>query len=123
MTKDPRGNTLGRGTEITLFLKEDAHEYANSNKLEEIIKRHSEFITFPIYLHKKVTKTSEKSEEVADEDDEEDEEDSEEDSKNDSDGLEIEEEEEEKPKSEESKTEKVGCVIHIVFFCTYRKMS
>jgi HSP90 family molecular chaperone len=55
VAKDPRGNTLGRGTEITLILKEDAQDLLNQEKLEEIISHHSEFITFPIYLHKKTT--------------------------------------------------------------------
>lgn len=50
IAEDPRGNTLGRGTEITLFLKDDAVKYAETETLKELIKRYSEFITFPIYL-------------------------------------------------------------------------
>jgi len=50
VVEDPRGDTLGRGTEITLFLKEDATEYANEETLRKLIKKYSEFITFPIYL-------------------------------------------------------------------------
>ncbi len=50
IAEDPRGNTLARGTELTLFLKEDASEYLDQNKLEELIKRYSQFVTFPIYL-------------------------------------------------------------------------
>eukprot|EP00605_Chrysophyceae_sp_TOSAG23-4_P000443 GSChrysophyteH1.ASY1.ANO1.501.1 assembled CDS len=50
---DPRGNTLGRGTEITAYLKEDAVEFMKQDKLEELIQRYSEFITFPIKLYKK----------------------------------------------------------------------
>jgi len=53
IAKDPRGNTLGRGTEITLFLKEDAEDLLNQDKLEELVARYSEFITFPISLYKK----------------------------------------------------------------------
>jgi heat shock protein beta len=67
IAKDPRGNTLGRGTEITMFLKEDASEFLNQVRLEEIIKRHSEFITFPIYLHKKTEEVVEKAPEQASE--------------------------------------------------------
>lgn len=37
IAKDPRGNTLGRGTEITLFLKEDAAEFLKQDRLEELI--------------------------------------------------------------------------------------
>eukprot|EP01128_Nolandella_sp_AFSM9_P000336 TRINITY_DN104_c0_g1_i1.p1 TRINITY_DN104_c0_g1~~TRINITY_DN104_c0_g1_i1.p1 ORF type:complete len:757 (+),score=277.02 TRINITY_DN104_c0_g1_i1:149-2419(+) len=50
VTKDPRGNTLGRGTLITLHLKEDATEYALAGKPQELIKRYNEFIQFPIYV-------------------------------------------------------------------------
>lgn len=35
--EDPRGNTLGRGTEITLVLKEDALEYLDTHKLSELV--------------------------------------------------------------------------------------
>jgi heat shock protein beta len=55
VAEDPRGNTLGRGSELTLFLKEDASEYLEQAKLEELVKRYSQFVTFPIYLQ--VTKT------------------------------------------------------------------
>lgn len=53
VAKDPRGNTLGRGTEITLFLKDDAHEFVKQDRLEELVTKYSEFITFPIKLYKK----------------------------------------------------------------------
>ena len=55
IAEDPRGTTLGRGTEITLFLKQSELEFAEEAKLRELIKRHSEFITFPIYLRTKTT--------------------------------------------------------------------
>ena len=57
--EDPAGNTLGRGTEITLYLKDDAKEYLDQDKLETLIKKYSEFITFPIYLYKSHTETVE----------------------------------------------------------------
>ena len=56
---DPAGNTLGRGTEITLYLKDDAKEYLDADKLEGLIKKYSEFITFRIYLYKSHTETVE----------------------------------------------------------------
>lgn len=52
---DPRGNTLGRGTEITLYLKEDAEEYADFDRLSAMVRHYSEFITHPIYLRKTET--------------------------------------------------------------------
>jgi len=88
IAKDPRGNTLGRGTEITMFLKEDALEFLKQDKLEEIIKHHSEFINFPISLYKKTSEVVEVPEEVEDKD------------TVDEDGLEVEEEKEKKPKTE-----------------------
>jgi len=84
VAKDPRGNTLGRGTEITMFLKEDASEFLQQTRLEEVIKRHSEFITFPIDLYKKTEEVVEKTEEKEDKDEKEEEE-----KKVNEDGLEV----------------------------------
>lgn len=39
-----------RGTTITLKLKEDSSEFTKPYRLREIIRRHSDFIPFPIYL-------------------------------------------------------------------------
>mmetsp|Transcript_129493 Transcript_129493/g.223762 ORF Transcript_129493/g.223762 Transcript_129493/m.223762 type:complete len:772 (-) Transcript_129493:168-2483(-) len=55
--EDPRGNTLGRGTELTLELKKDAHEYLETEKLKDIVKQYSEFIHFPIYVQTSKTET------------------------------------------------------------------
>jgi len=96
VAKDPRGNTLGRGTEITMFLKEDAHEFLQQERLEELVQRYSEFITFPIKLYKK-------TQEVVEVDEDEEEED-ESDEAASEDGLEVEEEDE---SEEPTKTEKV----------------
>ncbi|MBN2035904.1 MAG: molecular chaperone HtpG [Chitinispirillaceae bacterium] len=40
----------GRGTEITVYLKEDASEYAQYWNIKSLIKKYSDFIAFPIYL-------------------------------------------------------------------------
>merc|ERR1719493_443728 len=66
--KPDTGDALGRGTEITLFLKEDCKKYAEEKTLKDLIKKHSQFIGFPIYLQ--VTK--EEEEEVEDDDEGED---------------------------------------------------
>jgi heat shock protein beta len=52
VVKDPRGNTLGRGTSITLHLKQDddSKSYLKSDKLRDLIIRYSDFISFPIFL-------------------------------------------------------------------------
>ncbi|PPQ69873.1 hypothetical protein CVT24_003208 [Panaeolus cyanescens] len=48
---DPRGNTIGRGTEITLHLKPEAAEYLDEGSLSALVHKHSAFsTTFPIYL-------------------------------------------------------------------------
>jgi heat shock protein beta len=90
---DPRGNTLGRGSRVTLHLKEDAHDYLSEDKLKETSKKYSQFIQFPIYV--KVKKEVE-----ADADDDDDDDDDDEEAKDDvetSDDDEKEEEEEKKP--------------------------
>lgn len=42
---DPRGNTLGRGTEITLVLKEDALEYLDNLVLAKLVYVSSELVS------------------------------------------------------------------------------
>jgi heat shock protein beta len=49
--EDPEGNTLGRGTKITLHLKDDSHIYTDQDNLRALIARYSEFINFPIYMY------------------------------------------------------------------------
>jgi heat shock protein beta len=48
--EDTENEPLGRGTEIRIHLKEEASEYAQEDKLRELVKKYSEFINFPIYL-------------------------------------------------------------------------
>merc|ERR1712139_175058 len=68
---DPRGSTLGRGTRVTLHLKEDAHDYLSEDKLKETAKKYSQFIQFPIYV--KVKKEVDADAEEDDDDDKDDE--------------------------------------------------
>lgn len=45
------------GSEIKLYLKEEEKEFANRWKIEEIIKKYSDHIPFPIFLHYTETKS------------------------------------------------------------------
>src|SRR4030042_2609481 len=44
---------IDRGTSITIKLNEDAKEFSQENRLREVIKKHSDFIPFPIYIGEK----------------------------------------------------------------------
>ncbi|RZC61785.1 hypothetical protein C5167_023560 [Papaver somniferum] len=67
VTRDTSGEVLGRGTKITLHLKDDQLEYLEERRLKDLVKKHSEFISYPISLWTK--KTTEK--EISDDEDEE----------------------------------------------------
>merc|ERR1711862_888891 len=99
---DPRGNTLGRGTRVTLHLKEDAHDYLSEDKLKESVKKYSQFIQFPIYV--KVKKEVEAETDEDDDDDEKDDEDEEKTDDVETKDDEEKEEEEEKKDAPKKKT-------------------
>ncbi|KAJ4775180.1 hypothetical protein LUZ62_034730 [Rhynchospora pubera] len=94
VTRDTTGEQLGRGTKITLYLKEDQLEYLEERRLKDLVKKHSEFISYPIYLW--TEKTTEK--EIDDDDDEEEAKKEEE-----GDVEEVDEEKEKKPKKKKVK--------------------
>merc|ERR1711990_361716 len=47
---DTEGPSLIRGTEITLFLKDDCKHFSEEKTIKDLIKKHSQFISFPIIL-------------------------------------------------------------------------
>jgi molecular chaperone HtpG len=63
------GESLGRGTKMVLHLKEDQLEYLEERRVKDLVKKHSEFISYPISLW--TEKTTEK--EIDDDEDDEDE--------------------------------------------------
>merc|ERR1711959_148036 len=65
VTKDTNPD-LGRGTKIVMHLKDDQQEYLDEKRLKELVKKHSQFVNYPISLW--VEKTTEK--EVSDDEDE-----------------------------------------------------
>merc|ERR1712190_580754 len=95
---DPRGNTLGRGTRVTLHLKEDAHDYLSEDKLKESAKKYSQFIQFPIYVKVKKEVEAEAEEDDDDDKDDEDEEKTDDVETKDDDEKEDEEEKKDAPK-------------------------
>jgi len=91
---------IGRGTRLTLHMKEDMSEYLEESRLKDLVKKHSEFIGFPIKLY--TEKTTEK--EVTDDDDDDDE-------NEDDDKPKVEDVDEEEAKKEK-KTKKIKEVSH-----------
>merc|ERR1712203_1049354 len=99
------GEELHRGTKIILSLKSDNLEFSEEKKIKDLIKKHSEFISFPIELN--VEKTTEK--EISDDEDEEEDKKDEEkkdEEKKEGDESEIKEEKEEDKKEKKKKTVK-----------------
>ncbi|PHH75390.1 hypothetical protein CDD80_2397 [Ophiocordyceps camponoti-rufipedis] len=99
ISADTEGTQLGRGTAIILHLKEEQSEYLNESKIKEVIKKHSEFISYPIYLH--VKKETEK--EVPDEDADEEVKDADEGEEKKPRIEEVDDEDEEKEKKKKTK--------------------
>jgi len=112
VAKDETSERLTRGTKIVLHLKKDQQDFLEERKIKDLVKKHSEFIGYPISLL--VEKTEEKEveeDEEADKDKEKDKEkdkdkDKEKDKEKDKDKPEVEDVDEDKEKKKEKKKKK-----------------
>jgi molecular chaperone HtpG len=109
VVEDHESEKIARGTKIILNLKDDQLEYLEEKSLKDLVKKHSEFIGFPIELYvektteKEVTESDEEEEPKKDEDKKEDEA-----KKEDSEEPKVEDEEKKKDK----KKKKIKEVSH-----------
>jgi len=67
------GESIGRGTLVKLFIKEDQAEYVEERRIKEIVKKHSQFIGYPIKLLVEKERDKEVSDDEAEEKKEEEE--------------------------------------------------
>lgn len=99
--RDTVNEPIGRGTKIILHMKEDQLDFSDEKKIQEIIKKHSQFIGYPISLQMQKTRDKEVSDDEAEEEDKKEEEED----KEGDDGPKIEDVEDEDKK--EKKTKKI----------------
>merc|ERR1719150_1440391 len=99
IVEDPRGPTLKRGTQISLYLKEESYDFLEQDTVRDLIKKYSQFINFNIFLWESSTKTVEEPIEDEEEEATEEPEQKEEDADDEGTVEEDKEEEEKKPKT------------------------
>lgn len=91
IVEDPRGDSLKRGTTVSLQLKPEAKDFLEHETIRNLVKKYSQFINFPIYMW---TSHTEEVEEPIDEESAEKEE-----TTTDEEGTVEEDKEEDKPKT------------------------
>ena len=103
ISEDPRGPTLKRGTQISLYLKEESYDFLEQDTVRDLIKKYSQFINFNIYLWGSSTKTVEEPIEEEEEEEDKTEDEVEESPKEDDEEGAVEEDKEEEEKKPKTK--------------------
>jgi molecular chaperone HtpG len=118
VVKDEKNERIPRGSKVVLNLKEDQLEFLEERKLKDIIKKHSEFIGFPIELlvekteEKEVTESEDETKKEEKKDEEKKDEEKKDEEKKEEGDAKIEDVKEEENKKKEKKKKKIKEVKH-----------